>query len=294
MNSIEKINPFEIAAQKNRPLILDGAIGSQLQKMGVDTSTPLWSSIANITAPEIVTQLHQKYIEAGADIITTNTFRTNPSALKNVSGYSVTKLVKEGVRLAHFAAANRLITIAGSNAPAEDCYQWERKITLKELANNHAKHIDLLMDNGAHFILNETQSHFDEIKIICSHCSKNNVPFVVSLFTFDSITILSGETIVEVIKYIESFSPLAISINCISLKSFEKVEPEFITKLPKGFYLNLGLGRFSDHQIKRAVTPAKYGEFVKKHIVKGTGFVGSCCGSSPAHTKVLKEVINEL
>ncbi|MBZ0199330.1 MAG: homocysteine S-methyltransferase family protein [Ignavibacteriaceae bacterium] len=291
---LDKINPFESAIKKNRPLILDGAIGSQLHKMGADNSTPLWSSKANVDSPELVFRLHQKYIEAGADIITTNTFRTNPAAVNQLHGYSVSKLVKAAVRLAHSAAKQKFLLIAGSNAPAEDCYKYERKLTHKELTSNHTKHIDLLIDNGVNFILNETQSHFDEIKIICTHCAENNIPFVVSLFSADSNTILSGEQLTEVINFIESYDPLAISINCVSLLSFEKIKKSFNTIFPKGFYLNLGLSQYSENKIKRAVSPDKYSEFVKKHIDNSTGFVGSCCGSSPAHTKMLKEVINDL
>ena len=72
-----QLNPFSLAARIKRPLILDGATGSILQKrIGIDKS-PLWTSEYNITYPEEVLRLHSEYIESGADIITTNTFRTN-------------------------------------------------------------------------------------------------------------------------------------------------------------------------------------------------------------------------
>jgi homocysteine S-methyltransferase len=290
--SLLKINPFEIAARKNRPLILDGAIGSELHKLGVDTSTPLWSSIANLTAPDLVTKLHLNYISAGADIITTNTFRTNPSVVKYSQYSSCSKIVRAAVKLALNAAIGKSVFVAGSNAPAEDCYQRIRKLIRKELESNHEKHIDLLIDSGVDFVLNETQSHFDEIKIICRHCAQNDIPFIVSLYSDNSKTILSGESISNVFKYITAFGPLAMGVNCINMKSFNSIKTSLPSFFPYGFYLNLGLKKFNDGYIKNSATPKRYSDFVKQNISLGTAFVGSCCGSSPARTKMLKEVVN--
>src|ERR1035437_9535390 len=78
-------NPFSFAKRIKRPLILDGAMGSLLQLHGVPRDEYLWMSLANITHPDTVIELHKQYIDAGADIITTNTFRTNPSANKEYS-----------------------------------------------------------------------------------------------------------------------------------------------------------------------------------------------------------------
>jgi len=290
--SLHKINPFEIAARKKRPLILDGAIGSELHKLGVDTSTPLWSSIANLTSPNLVAKLHQDYISAGADIITTNTFRTNPSVVKYSKFSSCSKLVIAAVKLALDASRGKSVFVAGSNAPSEDCYQSLRKLSGKELESNHQKHIDLLIDNGVDFVLNETQSHFDEIKIICRHCAQNDIPFIVSLYSDNSKTILSGESLSNIFKYITAFGPLAIGVNCINMRSFNSIKTSLPSFFPYGFYLNLGLKKFNNEYIKNSAAPKRYSDFVKQNISLGTAFVGSCCGSSPAHTKMLKEVVN--
>src|SRR5664279_4587110 len=80
-------NPFSIARRTRRPLILDGAMGSLLQQNGVPRDEHLWMSLANLTHPDKVIELHRQYINAGADIITTNTFRTNPTANKEYSSF---------------------------------------------------------------------------------------------------------------------------------------------------------------------------------------------------------------
>jgi homocysteine S-methyltransferase len=127
------MNLFALAKRIDRPLILDGAMGSLLQQMKVKSKGSLWMSYANIEDPEKVYSVHKKYIQAGADIITTNTFRTNPVALGEFPKLRSKRIVKTSVELAIKAKGNLPVLLAGSNAPAEDCYQKERTITKKEL-----------------------------------------------------------------------------------------------------------------------------------------------------------------
>ena len=124
------------------------------------------------------------------------------------------------LKLAKYAVNDYPVFIAGSNAPAEDCYQKNRTLSIKKLEYNHHQHIDLLMDNGVDFILNETHSHFDEIKIICEYCSKNDLPFVLSLFSINGNSLLDGFKLIDAINFIISFKPLAISFNCINSDVF--------------------------------------------------------------------------
>jgi len=78
-------NLFTFSRKINRPLLLDGAMGSLLQQKGVKSEGELWTSVANLKIPELVFTIHDSYIKAGADIITTNTFRTNPLAVRSQS-----------------------------------------------------------------------------------------------------------------------------------------------------------------------------------------------------------------
>jgi len=230
------------------------------------------------------------YVNAGADIITTNTFRTNPIAVnKYGKRLDIKKLIKNSVNLANEAVHGLPIFIAGSNPPAEDSYQSQRKISVKELKANHYKHIDLLMESGCHFILNETQNHFDEIKIICNYCSKNNIPYVLSIFFDENYKLYSGEDIGDVLKFIIDYSPLAIGINCIKQETFLKYFNRLNINYNWGFYLNCGKGDFCDDNIITGVTPNGYLSTIKKSLVKKPSFVGACCGSTPAHIKKIKE-----
>jgi homocysteine S-methyltransferase len=287
------MNPFSLAKRINRPLILDGAMGSLLQEMNVKTKGSLWMSYANIENPEKVFEIHKKYIDAGADIITTNTFRTNPSALKGSANSRLNQdmLVKKSVSLAFRAKDKMPVFVAGSNAPAEDCYQEKRTLSIKDITYNHHKHIDLLISSGCDFILNETQSHFDEIKIIAEYCNKNNIPYILSLFFKNDLKLLSGENLFNVVKFVLDNEPLAVGFNCIIPETFKKALLKLNNTYNWGFYLNCGSGNYSDEIIKCGVSPKEFVKQIKLSLKKNPSFIGSCCGSSPAHIKEIKKLL---
>lgn len=286
-----KRNPLEQI--QNKPLILDGAIGSYIQQLGFMTDDILWTTKVNFENPELIIQIHREYINAGANIITTNTFRTNPASL-NKSGLSFSSpdYVKQAVSLTNQAADGTNVLVAGSNAPAEDCYQKLRTLSYVELEKNHKYHIDLLIDNDVHFILNETQGHVDEIKIICQHCDKNSIHYVISLYLDDNLNLLSGESVEYVLTFLQDYNPMAIGFNCISTEVFQKLIRS--TKLPVlwGYYLNCGSGSPQDKVINCGVNPDEYLQIVKTSMEYHPSFVGSCCGSNPEHTKSLRKFFN--
>lgn len=284
---------IELRKEKKRPLVLDGANGGILQEK-VKENNLLWSSWLNIEDPQSVISLHQDYINAGAEIITTNTFRTNPHFYKKYKlKYSLREFVTAGVNLAKAARNNKKVLIAGSNPPAEDCYQMARTITIKELEQNHIDHINLLFESGVDFILNETQSHFDELKIISRHCSENKIPFIVSLFVTDNLTILSGENIGEIVRYLTNYGPTAVSFNCFRPETYFRFMPLLPEEMHTGFYFNCGSGNYNSDILECAVSPEEYISVTKDYITENTLFVGSCCGSNPSHTKHIRAFLDE-
>jgi len=285
-------NPFEIARLNSKPLILDGAMGSFLQQKCFKTDDILWTTNINRTNPDAVIQIHHEYIEAGANIITTNTFRTNPAAIKKSGLSNAKKYIRQAVDLAIQASKGKNIFIAGSNAPAEDCYQRLRTLSTNEVDKNHKYHIDLLIDSGVHFVLNETQSHLDEIRIICDHCDNNNIPYVVSLYVLDTLKILSGESLESVLIFLNDHNVLAVGFNCISPKLFLKFIGSI--QLPKewGFYLNCGSGQPTDKIINCGMQPDEYLKTVEKSMLYKPSFIGSCCGSNPSHTQKIREYLD--
>lgn len=290
-----KISLLELYNSLKRPLILDGAMGSLLLEKGIKNHPVLWTALSNIENPDIVRSIHCEYINAGADIITTNTFRTNPYAIKKSQvNFGVENFVKSAVQLAKDARQNKKILIAGSNAPAEDCYQRERTISIEELIYNHKLHIDLLWKNSVDIIWNETQSHKDEIEIICKYCSENKIPFVINLFFDDDLKILSGEDLKEIVDFIINYDPVAIGFNCIKPSTFFSYIEKYNLPERWGVYFNCGSGEFTDENISCGINPKIYVDIIKKLIDLNPIFIGSCCGSNPEHTKAIKNFVNEV
>jgi len=290
---MKRLSFEEITTKIKHPLILDGAIGSLLQEHDSPFTTSLWSSIINLSNSEKVIDVHKNYIEAGADIITTNTFRTNPTVFEK-AGLSISNydLVNSSVKLALEARDQNNVLIAGSNAPAEDCYQIKRTIEFDRLVENHEAHIQYLWESGVDLILCETFGHFDEVIIASEYCSKYNIPFIISLYLNKDLKLLSGEEISTVLEFIDNLNPIAVGINCVSPSLFAKVDLALFKNLNWGFYLNCGSGDVTDEVISCGITPDDYTENVKRYLSYNPVFIGSCCGSNPAHTKALKDAID--
>ena len=112
----------------NMPIIMDGAMGSELIKRGMTLPLHIWSAHANINSPKLVKKIHKDYIEAGSEIIVANTFRTTPRAFQK-TGLSLKKATKQAYQSLQLAiklakeASDENITILGSIAPLEDCYK---------------------------------------------------------------------------------------------------------------------------------------------------------------------------
>lgn len=284
-------NPFIPDNNLSRPLLLDGAMGSYLQQKEFQTDDTIWTTIINHSHPEAVMQIHKEYIEAGANIITTNTFRTNPSSLHK-KGYSdVSHFVMQAVDIARQSIDDKKIFIAGSNPPAEDCYQVKRNLSYNELEMNHCKHIDLLVDNRVDFILNETQSHFDEIKIICNHCDQNNIAYLISIYLTEDHKLLSGESVENILTFLSYHNPIGIGFNCISYKTLNGILGSTVLPANWGFYLNCCNGQPADQLFSCGITPEEYSNHVKKSLSHNPVFVGSCCGSTPEHTKRIRKLL---
>lgn len=280
-----------ILLNKSHIFVLDGAMGSFLESSGIVKKDDLWATRALIENPEVVINIHSSYIKSGADIITTNTFRTNPLVMQKYNLESK-YFVGKAVELCKLSKKNNHVYIAGSNPPAEDCYQVERTVTKESLKYNHQYHISLLYENEVSFILNETISHYDEIEIICEYCDFNKIPFVISLYLNDDGNILSGEPLGQVMNDIIQYQPLAVSLNCISYEVFLNAITSIDLNYNFGFYLNCFSQYYKNSYTN--INAAEHYKIVKEFINYHPVFIGSCCGSTPEHTKMIKKAINEI
>ena len=176
-------NPFLKRLSTGRPLLLDGATGTELQRRGVDTGLPLWSARALIEAPEVLQAIHADYINAGADIITTNTFRTQRRTLERAGiGSRARELTQLAVQIAREAAqsVDRKIFVAGSISPLEDCYAPERVPPDGDLWIEHAELARDLAQAGCDLLLVETMNTIREAVIAARCAAVTGLPVCVS------------------------------------------------------------------------------------------------------------------
>ncbi len=282
------------------PLLLDGPIGTELARRGVRLDPHLWSSRALIEHPDLVREIHRDYIAAGADIVTTNSFRTNPRAV-NRSEYAgrAEHLTRRSVELAREAALEfpeREILIAGSIAPVDDCYAPDLTPRRAELYSEHLQHIDNLLRAGADLLLLETMNTVAEASAASEAAATREIPFMVSVVTDRTgRKMLSGEPLEECVAELARFRPTAILTNCASphatleatrILAHTKAEAGAVWEF--GAYPNEGepdpvLG----YERVRPVPLREFVDIAETMLRLGAGVIGGCCGTTPEHTAAL-------
>ena len=288
------------------PLLLDGPMGTELQRRGADTTLPLWSARALDEHPDLVLQIHIDYVDAGADIITTNTFRTNSRSARSagLSSDDARRLTVTAVALARQAvdSSNRPLLIAGSDAPVEDCYSPDRVPTDDELRREHREHCQWLVDAGCDFLLLETMNTLREALCAADAARDLEARFIVSLVTDPSgERTLGGQTLQEGVDALDPFEPMAILTNCSSPEAVLRAT-EILSVLRDerralwtfGGYANSGApDPIVGWDLVQEVPVERFVARARRMIALGAGVIGSCCGTTPGHTAALRRMVNE-
>lgn len=287
--------PFSERLTDSRPLLLDGATGTELARLGFDVTGPSWTASVIRQSPEQLIELHAAYVRAGAEIVTANTFRTHARSLECLGwGSEAAEVTCEAVELARVATARRAY-VAGSVAPLEDCYAPERTPTVRELAAEHRQMAQALARANVDLILIETQITIREAEIAARAARETGLPFAVSFTTRIDGRLLSGERLCDAIARVESLAPVAILLNCVPadevLTTWGTV-PESQRSWVTGAYANTGrLAPSGCWEPTPAENPAFYAEYVPNWINAGLRWIGGCCGTTPDHISAMREAI---
>lgn len=320
-----------VSCLKERVLILDGGLGTMIQKYGFNESDyrgrefmlhsqPLagFNDVLNITKPSAISKIHNSYLEAGADIITTNTFNSNTISLSDygldkVSGL-VRSLNREGVAIAkkaisefeakkggrHFIAGSIGPTNRSASMSPDISKPEKRNVTYDKLYKGYKEQIEGLIEGGADILLFET--FFDTLNLKAGLAAANEVmkeecrelPIMVSATISDkSGHLLSGQTIGAFVCAIDNFENIvSIGINCgfgpedvyDFLKELSKNSSHYISCHP-----NAGL---PDESGCYKVTPQNFKEKISSLLNTGLlNIVGGCCGTTPEHIAEIKNLI---
>ena len=288
---------FLTSLSQPRQLILDGATGTELNRRGVDTGLPLWSANAlmNDHDAKILQQIHEDYLRAGADIITTNTFRTHRRALApSGNANRALELTRRAVDIARAAIASVNSDspkfVAGSISTLEDCYRPDLVPADDELRVEHSERINHLTECGVDLILIETINTIREAVIIAKLAMLTSTPVVVSFVCNREGKILSGETLTDAANQLLPLGISVIGVNCGPTPNLAKPLAELQAACGKDFpliaYGNIG---YADEEVGWVNTdsenPGAYCEHAVHWPVK---IVGGCCGTTPEHIAQLK------
>lgn len=324
-----------IEALEENVLVLDGALGTMIQQykfkendfrgkefLTHPQSVSGFNDILNITKPSSIESIHIKYLNAGANIITTNTFNSNRISMKDygldvVPGL-VHRLNKEGAKLAKKAITkykeekgSGLFYVGGSIGPTNRSASMspdisdplQRNISYDELYEAYKDQVEGLIDGGVDLLICET--FFDTLNLKAALAAaetiisqKNiNLPILVSATISDNAgRILSGQTLKAFVTSVSDFEHVAVmGLNCgfgpdrmrQYLKDLNEVNTHFTSCHP-----NAGL---PDEMGCYDLTPEEFGKNMEVILKEGwLNIVGGCCGTTPEHIKKLAELVKDV
>ena len=287
-----------------RPILLDGAVGTELLRRGVRTELPLWSAHALLDEDgvAVLTRIHEDYARAGAEILVTNTFRTSRYTLERAGrGGQWRELNRRAVEAARAAAevvAPQPCLVAGGLAPLEDCYRPELTPPEETCFEEHRRQAELLAELGVDLFFLETFGDGLEAKAALRAARGCGLDVVLSLCPKAPAHLLSGEPLEEIVPaLIEEGGEMlrGLMLNCALPEVMDTAYPRLATSagaLPHGFYPHMG--EADDEvgwKLPEEGRPAEYAAWMKDRATGGTRFVGGCCGTTPEHIAALREVI---
>ena len=278
--------------------IIDGALGSELIRKGLTLPEHIWSAEANIMSPDVVKNIHSEYIDAGANYITTNTFRTTPRAYQKtgIDDKKVVKMAKKSllcaVELAKEAADNTTKVI-GSIAPLEDCYA-PKKFPGKNVAISEFIQLGKwLAVAKVDILLLETMNSLVETESALIGIETLDLPIWVSFVLKDAEHLLSGDSVIDTLEMIKHHSVDCIMLNCNSLDLTINAVEILVDNYHSdwGIYPNLVRGDpVPDGFITECEPMEKYLSVIEHALNSGASVVGACCGSSPKHIAEIKKL----
>ncbi len=293
---LSPIDVFRERLRRGEKVLFPGGIGALIHERGIETKLPLWSAEALLSehGAAVVKGIHREYLDAGAQIVTTNTFRTNSRSFLKANrtteeAHAATLLA---VYLAREARSERMredVAIGGCVGPVEECFEPELVPDDESLRREHAQLAGWLKEGGVDFIAIETINTIREAKIAAETARAAGLPFTVSFVCNENGDLLSGEPIENAVDAVLSLEPLAICTNCYlnpeqigaTLDRLLAVSP-----LPVGVYANGGgTPCHETNGLKHNHSAEHYAAHAEEWLRKGAAIVGGCCGTTPEHIR---------
>ncbi len=286
-------NPF---LESERIWVLDGGMGTMLMKKGVNVNFA--PELLNVEKPEVLKEIHSEYIEAGADIIETNTFGSNRIKL---SHYGLEDRVKElttaGVKVAKEVAKGKAL-VALSVGPTGVFVEPVGDYTFDEIVDVFKEQIEAGTEAGADLVLIETMSDTKEAKAaVVAAQEVCDLPVMVSMTYQDDGRTLLGTPPEVSAAIFEGFGVAAVGANCsLGPESFVELVKRMasVTETPIVVYANAGLPILKEGKTIYPEPPETFGKYAVDFVKAGANIIGGCCGTTPDHIRAIKEAVKDL
>lgn len=285
-----------VSALHEGVLVFDGAMGTEIYRRHVFTNRSFDELC--LSDPHLIRQIHRDYCEAGADVLTTNTFGANRVALERFGlAERLAEIHRAGARLARQVAdaAGRPVFVAGSVGPFPSQPQYEEQIETLIL-----EQVASLVEGGVDFILFETQPNRKAVEQCAAAMRRRpEVPYVLSFALMENGETASGESVERMVAPLGADvpPPLAWGMNCGSgpdglLGPVERAAR--LSALPLVVQPNAGLPREVENRRIYLCSPEYLTSYARRFLSLGAAAVGGCCGTTPEHIRHMVEAIKPL
>ncbi|MBR7690851.1 homocysteine S-methyltransferase family protein [Acinetobacter nosocomialis] len=290
--------------------ILDGGLGRELARRGAPFRQPEWSALALIEAPETVKEVHLDFINAGAEVITTNNYAVVPFHIGQE------RFETDGVRLIKIAIeqAKNAVKESGKNVKIAGCLpplfgSYRADLFQPEQAKNLAEPIINTLAPEVDFWLAETQSCLKEVETVHALLPQDDKDYWVSFTLQDEIKqeqalLRSGENMQQVADFIKQSNAKAVLFNCcqpeVILQAINEIKGLIPESVQIGAYANAfppqdesATANDGLDEIRKDLDAPAYLAFAKQWQQAGASLVGGCCGIGPEHIAELSQFFKE-
>ncbi len=282
--------------------ILDGGMGTQLIARGIELGR--CNEYLNIKSPDIISEIHTAYLQAGSDAVITNTFGANKCALgRHGLSDKVDEINRAGVEIARKAAGSDRY-ILGDIGPSGDFLAPLGTLEPSELKDAFAQQAQALLDGGVDGLIIETMTALDELEIaVVAVKSVCDLPILTSMAfdkAGDDFRTMMGVSAGQAVDKMVSLGVDAVGFNCgtVSLEEYVTLAQLFVEAVcslsdTTLIYAepNAGKPELVDGEAVYLVGPEDFAEAVDRIHAAGVSIVGGCCGTTPAHIKAIAEKV---
>ncbi|NMO94660.1 bifunctional homocysteine S-methyltransferase/methylenetetrahydrofolate reductase [Paenibacillus lemnae] len=280
-------------AWESRVLVGDGAMGTFLYQKGFPVGISYEE--LNLTAPEVIGDVHRQYIQAGAHVLESNTFSANYDKL---SKYGLEAKVEEinraGVRIAREAAGQQgyVVGAVGSIRGGK-----RNNISSEELKQHFEQQIHALLTEGVDGLLLETFYDVEEMLMALSIVRQaSDLPVIAQFAVEDIARTLDGYTMVDAFRMVSQAGADVFGFNCRTgpngmARALETLDG--MRSLPASVYPNAGIADYVDGEYRYGATPEYFGQMAVRFADMGARLIGGCCGTTPEHIAEISAALTD-